>query len=234
MTENEFLIELKKIDINITEEQKKQLNRYYELLIEWNEKINLTAITDKKQVYLKHFYDCLTISKVYDFSKKIKICDVGSGAGFPGIVLKIVFPNLEIELVDSLMKRIKFLNLVIEELNLKNINTTHARIEEFTLMHKEEFDIVTARAVTNLRTLVEITSPTLKILGKMIFLKGDIEQEVKESTNAIEKLNLSIENIQKFNLPVEESKRSIIVIRKERATPKKYPRKFAEIKNKPL
>ena len=234
MTENKFIEELKKINIELNQKQLEQLKKYYELLIEWNEKINLTAITEKEQVYLKHFYDSLTINKVYDLNKKIKVCDMGTGAGFPGIVLKIVFPNLQIELVDSLMKRIKFLDLVIKELELKDITTNHARIEEYSIKHIEEYDLITARAVTNLRMLTEISSQALKIKGKMIFLKGDSKEEIEESLNTLKILNLKLEKVEKFTLPIENSNRSLIIISKENKTPKKYPRKFSEIKNKPL
>ena len=234
MTENKFIEELKKINIELNQKQLEQLKKYYELLIEWNEKINLTAITEKEQVYLKHFYDSLTINKVYDLNKKIKVCDMGTGAGFPGIVLKIVFPNLQIELVDSLMKRIKFLDLVIKELELKDITTNHARIEEYSIKHIEEYDLITARAVTNLRMLTEISSQALKIKGKMIFLKGDSKEEIEESLNTLKILNLKLEKVEKFTLPIENSNRSLIIISKENKTPKKYPRKFSEIKNKQL
>lgn len=234
MTENKFIEELKKINIELNQKQLEQLKKYYELLIEWNEKINLTAITEKEQVYLKHFYDSLTMNKVYDLNKKIKVCDMGTGAGFPGIVLKIVFPNLQIELVDSLMKRIKFLDLVIKELELKDITTNHARIEEYSIKHIEEYDLITARAVTNLRMLTEISSQALKIKGKMIFLKGDSKEEIEESLNTLKILNLKLEKVEKFTLPIENSNRSLIIISKENKTPKKYPRKFSEIKNKPL
>ena len=234
MTENKFIEELKKINIELNQKQLEQLKKYYELLIEWNEKINLTAITEKEQVYLKHFYDSLTINKVYELNKKIKVCDMGTGAGFPGIVLKIVFPNLQIELVDSLMKRIKFLDLVIKELELKDITTNHARIEEYSIKHIEEYDLITARAVTNLRMLTEISSQALKIKGKMIFLKGDSKEEIEESLNTLKILNLKLEKVEKFTLPIENSNRSLIIISKENKTPKKYPRKFSEIKNKPL
>ena len=234
MTENKFIEELKKINIELNQKQLEQLKKYYELLIEWNEKINLTAITEKEQVYLKHFYDSLTINKVYELNKKIKVCDMGTGAGFPGLVLKIVFPNLQIELVDSLMKRIKFLDLVIKELELKDITTNHARIEEYSIKHIEEYDLITARAVTNLRMLTEISSQALKIKGKMIFLKGDSKEEIEESLNTLKILNLKLEKVEKFTLPIENSNRSLIIISKENKTPKKYPRKFSEIKNKPL
>ena len=234
MTESKFIEELKNLEININDKQLIQLNKYYELLKEWNEKINLTSIIEKDQVYLKHFYDSLTLSKVYDFNKNIKICDIGTGAGFPGIVLKIMFPNLKIVLVDALMKRINFLNLVIEELKLENIIAIHERMEDYAYKHEEEFDIITARAVSNLPTLLEISAKSLKQKGKMLFLKGDIKEELLLSNNAIRLLNLNIEKVEEFLLPIENSKRSIVVIEKVGKTPNNYPRKFSDIKKKPL
>ncbi len=149
MSEKEFVEELKKININITELQLNQLNKYYELLVEWNKVMNLTGITEKKDVYLKHFYDSLTLSKIVNLNNYSSLCDIGTGAGFPGMVLKIVYPNLNVTLVDSLNKRINFLNEVIKKLELTKIETVHSRIEEF----KGSFDIVTARAVSQLNIL---------------------------------------------------------------------------------
>ena len=234
MNSNEFIEELNKLGINITEEKLNLLEKYYNLLIEWNEKINLTAITDKEEVYLKHFYDSLTLIKAYDLTKEIKICDVGTGAGFPGIVLKIVFDNLDITLVDALNKRIIFLNEVIKELNLKNIVAIHARAEDFAKQNIEKFDIVTSRAVAKLNVLNELCIPMLKINGYFIPMKANIEEELENSKNSIKELNTKLEDVISFNLPKENSNRNIVKIKKLGKTKEKYPRKFDKITKNPL
>lgn len=229
MNEKEFIIELDKIGINISDLQLKQLNKYYELLIEWNKVMNLTGITEKKDVYLKHFYDSLTINKIIDLNNYSTLCDIGTGAGFPGMVLKIVFPNLNITLVDSLNKRINFLNKVIEELDLKNIVCVHSRVEEF----KGNFDIVTARAVSQLNVLLEYSIPLVKVNGYFIPLKASIDEEIKSSSNAFNELKCEIIDKIEFLLPFENSNRTLLKIKKNGIN-SKYPRKFNEIKNKPL
>ena len=234
MNQNSFIEELKKINIEITQKQLDQLERYYELLVEWNEKINLTNITEKEQVYLKHFYDSLTISKVIDFNNIDNLCDIGTGAGFPGLVLKIVFPNLKVTLVDSLNKRINFLNEVINELNLNEITTVHSRAEEFAKQNIEKFDIVTARAVAHLSILLEYSIPMVKINKYFVAMKGIISEELEESKNSLKILNSKIIQIEKFKLPIEESNRTIIKIEKMDKTNKKYPRKNSDIKKKRL
>ena len=209
MNNNEFLEELKKINIELTKEQKSQLEKFYQLLIEWNKQINLTRITDKEDVYLKHFYDSLTIAKVIDLSKIDTLCDVGTGAGFPGIVLKIVYPNLKITLVDSLQKRINYLNQITKELNLKDIKAIHTRGEDY----KETFDVVTSRAVANIETLVKYTMHLVNKKGIFIAMKGNIDNEL---TNPIEKKlsrKYKIIKIEKFQLPKENSERSLVVIK---------------------
>lgn len=234
MTENNFIKELDLIGIEIDNQQLNKLNMYYKLLIEWNEKINLTAITEKEQVYLKHFYDSLTLNKIIELKKESSLCDIGTGAGFPGIVLKILFPNLKVTLVDSLKKRIDFLNLVIKELQLEDIVAIHTRSEEFALAHREEFDIVTARAVAPLNILLEYTVPMVKKGKYFIAMKGNLEKEQKTFDNAMKLLKTSIKDIEEFTLPIEMSKRTLIKFEKLEITNKKYPRKFSDIKNKPL
>lgn len=230
MNKEVFLDELEKINITATEEQIQKLDILYHLLIEWNEKINLTAITNEKEVYLKHFYDSLTLIKAIDLNKNIKICDVGSGAGFPGVVLKIFFPNLDITLVDSLQKRINYLNEIIKELDLKNITAVHARMEEYSKKHEEEYDIITSRAVGNTKLLTEISVKALKINGKLILMKGNLEQELNNINNLFNDLGVKLENIVKFKLPIEESNRSLVIIKKTTKTPNKYPRRIDKIK----
>lgn len=234
MFKEEFISELEKLNIILTKKQLQQLDLYYMLLKEWNEKINLTAIIEENQVYLKHFYDSITLSKVIDLNRTISLCDIGTGAGFPGIVLKIVFPSLKITLVDSLNKRINFLNLVIEKLELKDIIAVHGRMEEYAKNHIEEFDIVTARAVSHLSNLLEYGSIACKIDGNLIFMKSEVEEELKEAKNAIKVLNLKIDKVETFLLPFEQSKRTIVSIKKVSKTPNKYPRKFSEIKKNRL
>ena len=184
-----FIEETKKLGLTLTDKQLSQLEEYYNLLIEWNEKINLTRIIEKEDVYLKHFYDSLTLSKVIDLSKNLSLCDIGTGAGFPGIVLKICFPNLKITLVDSLQKRINFLNEVINKLNLKNIEAIHDRAENYAKNHREEYDIVTSRAVANLRVLSELSIPMVKVEGYFIPMKATIDEELEEAKDIINKLS---------------------------------------------
>ncbi|MBQ3510831.1 MAG: 16S rRNA (guanine(527)-N(7))-methyltransferase RsmG [Bacilli bacterium] len=209
MNKEEFIISIKELGIELTEEQLVKLNKFYNLLIEWNEKINLTRITEEKEVYLKHFYDSLTISKVVDLSTKETLCDVGTGAGFPGIVLKIVFPNLKITLVDSLLKRVNYLNAIISDLKLENIHAIHSRGEDF----KEKFDVVTARAVANIEKLLGFTMHLVNKEGMFIAMKGNIEEEM--TSEVINKINkkYQITEINKFLLPKENSNRSLVVIK---------------------
>lgn len=233
MTNEEFIKELEKLNVFLNEEQLNKLEKYYELLIEWNKKINLTRITEKKDVYLKHFYDSITLNKAIDLNQNLKVCDLGTGAGFPGIVLKIVFPNLHITLVDALNKRIEFLKLVIKELNLKNIEAIHQRGENFIRNNRNTYDLITCRAVSKLNTISEICIPGVKINGYFIPMKAQIEEEIKD-TKFLELLNSKIENIISFTLPYEESIRNLIVIKKIKDTDKLYPRTFDKISKRPL
>lgn len=234
MNKSLFIEELKKLNIEISEKQLKQLDNYYKLIVEWNQKINLTRIIDEDDAYLKHFYDSATIVKIIDLTKENSLCDLGSGAGFPGIVLKILFPNLEIKLVDSLNKRVSFLNLVINELDLKNIEAIHSRIEDFAITNEEKFDVVTARAVAPLNILLELGSRLVKIDKYFIAMKANISQEIISSEKAISKLGFINEEIIEFNLPIENSNRSLIRLKKKNKTSKMYPRKFSVIDKNPL
>lgn len=233
MTNEEFIEELKKLNITLTQEQLNQLEKYYELLIEWNKRINLTRIVEKKDVYLKHFYDSITLIKAIDLTKGQELCDIGTGAGFPGIVLKIVFPHLNITLVDALNKRIEFLKLVIKELNLKSINAIHERAEIFIRQNKNKFDIITCRAVAKLNIISEICIPGLKINGYFIPMKAQIEEEIKD-TKFLDKLNSKLENIVSFKLPYENSIRNLVVIKKISSTNDMYPRNYDKISKYPL
>ncbi len=230
MNQNKFIEELEKINIKLTENQLNQLEIYYNLLIEWNQKMNLTSITKKEDVYLKHFYDSLTINKIIDLTKEETLCDIGTGAGFPGMVLKIVFPNLNITLVDSLNKRLEFLKELSTKLDLKNIEFVHMRAEEYALKNREKFDVVTARAVSHLSNLLEYSIPIVKTEKYFIAMKANIEKEKKEAENALKLLNSKIEKELNFHLPIENSNRTLLKIKKEKITNKKYPRKTSEIK----
>ena len=214
MNKDEFIEELKKTNIILNKKQLEQLDIYYHLLIEWNQKINLTRITLEKDVYLKHFYDSLTLSRVIDLNDDIKLCDIGTGAGFPGIVLKIVFPSIKMTLVDSLLKRINFLNIVIDKLELKDIETIHCRAEDYAKKNKNKFDIVTSRAVSRLNNLLEYSIPLLKKNGYFIPMKANCDDELKEVKHILKEKSLIIEQIDEFNLPFENSHRTIIKIKK--------------------
>ena len=225
-----FIEETKKLGITLTDLQLEKLNQFYELLISWNQKMNLTRITEKEDVYLKHFYDSLTLSKVIDLNQDLTLCDVGSGAGFPGIVLKICFPNLKITLLDSLQKRVNYLNEIIKELDLKDIEAIHTRAEEYAKQNREKFDIVTARAVANLKMLSELCIPMVKVNGLFIAMKANIEEEIENSTEILKKLDSKIEKIETFYLPIENSIRNIILIEKLKPTNTLYPRRIEKIK----
>jgi len=233
MNKDRSIIEVENLGIEITDKKLEQLEKYYELLIEYNKVMNLTGITEKEDVYLKHFYDSLTIAKIIDLNTENSLCDLGSGAGFPGIVIKIFYPNLKIILVDSLNKRINFLNMVIKELELENIEAIHNRIEDYAIENKEKFDVVTARAVAPLNILLELGINLVKVEKYFIAMKGNIETE-PDYNNAIKKLNCSLGNIIKFKLPIEQSNRSLIKIIKQIPTPKLFPRKYSEVKKRPL
>ena len=233
MNKEEFVFELKKIGIKIENDMLSKLDTYYKMLINYNEHTNLTRITKEKEVYLKHFYDSLTIAKVIDLSNQ-SLLDIGSGAGFPGIVLKVVYPNLKITLLDSLNKRVIFLNDVIEKLDLKGIKAVHTRAEDYILENREKFDIVTSRAVANLSILSELCIPYVKIGGYFIAMKTDDKNEIINAKKAIETLGSVIKDTVYFELPIDHSKRSLIKIEKNVKTSLKYPRKFNEIKKKSL
>lgn len=224
MNKDRFYVELNILGIVINDLQKKQLEKYYKFLLEWNEKINLTTIIKEDEVYLKHFYDSLTISKIIDFNKVDTLCDVGSGAGFPGVVLKIIFPNLNITLLDSLNKRVIYLNKLIEHLELTKIIAVHGRAEEFARTNREKYDVVVARAVAPLQILLEYCIPMTKVHGNFIAMKANISQEIKESEEIAKLLASNIEKQEEFFLPIENSVRTIIKYKKNEITNLKFPR----------
>ena len=218
--------ECERMQIDIKENQIEKFYIYMNLLLEWNQKINLTAITDCDEIIIKHFIDSLTICKY--LKKESSVVDVGTGAGFPGIPIKIVREDLNIILVDSLNKRIRFLEEIIKKLELENIKAIHSRAEEFgrNIKYREKFDYATSRAVANLSTLSEYLIPLVKIKGKVISMKGStIDEELEESKKAINVLGGKILNIDEFNLPSSDIKRNIVIIEKVKNTPNKYPRK---------
>lgn len=233
MHKEEFIKALNNLGIDITDEQLSKLDMYYKMIIDYNSHTNLTRITEEKEVYLKHFYDSLTLIKATKLDNQT-LLDVGTGAGFPGLVLKIVFPNLKVTLVDSLNKRIMFLNSVIENLGLNDIEAIHARAEEYAVNNKEAFDIVTSRAVANLNTLSELCIPMVKQGGYFISMKSDAKEEIKDANTAIKTLGGVIKDTIIFNLPFDAGLRTLIKIEKVSKTSSKYPRKFSEIKKKPL
>lgn len=233
MNKNDFINELNKIGVILSEHQLNQLDKYYNMLVEYNKNINLTAITEYNQVLLKHFYDSLTLAKAIELTNQ-KVCDIGTGAGFPGIVLKIAYPNLEITLVESLTKRCVFLNEVIKELGLEDIKVVNQRAEEFSQNNIEYFDIITSRAVAKLNILLELSIKSLKIGGYYIALKANVDEEIKSISTCLTKLNASLESITTFNLPIDNSLRNIIKIKKDGPTPLSYPRRYNEIKKRPL
>ncbi len=221
----------KQIDSKLSEVQRKQYYRYFELIAEYNKVMNLTGIDDYEGVYLKHYYDSLTVADEIEKIKPQTIADVGSGAGFPGIVLAIYFPDIKFSLIEPLTKRIKFLEVVVSELGLENVELINERVEDIDM----QFDIVTSRAVARLNILLELCAPVCKVGGYVLTLKGPkVTEEIKEADNAIKKLGLTVTASEKLILPIEESTRYNVYFEKIKETPSKYPRNFGQIKKKPL
>ncbi|MGP4069034.1 16S rRNA (guanine(527)-N(7))-methyltransferase RsmG [Halobacillus sp. B29] len=234
---NTFLESLKNQGIELSEHQQQQFHKYFEILVEWNEKMNLTAITDKEGVYLKHFYDSLTASFYYDFTKPLRICDVGAGAGFPSLPLKIVFPHLKVTIVDSLKKRITFLNHLAHELGLDDVAFYHDRAENFgkNAKFREGYDLVMARAVARMSVLSELCLPLTAKGGHFMAMKGpNLADEMEDAALAIQTVGGEVENVHTFTLPEEDSERNIAIIEKRRKTPKKYPRKAGTPNKAPI
>ncbi|WP_391206035.1 16S rRNA (guanine(527)-N(7))-methyltransferase RsmG [Psychrobacillus sp. L4] len=228
MNEEQFIQGLREKGIELNTKQVQQFKRYFELLVEWNEKMNLTAITDEPSVYLKHFFDSISASFYEDFTGSYSVCDVGAGAGFPSIPLKICYPNLKVTIVDSLNKRIQFLTHLSKELQLSNVNFVHARAEEFgqNAEYREKYDIVTARAVARLSVLAELCVPLVKIGGRFIAMKAaSALDELKDAKKALQILGSEKSAEYSFLLPVEDSERMLYVFSKTKSTPKRYPRK---------
>ena len=232
-----FQSKLNELNISLTDKMYQQFDRYYEILVEWNKVMNLTGITEYEEVNEKHFVDSLSIVKIQDLNNIESVIDIGTGAGFPGIPLKIAFPHLKITLLDSLNKRIKFLNEVIDQLQLQDIETIHGRAEDFAKQkeYRESYDLCVSRAVANLSTLSEYCLPYVKIGGLFIpYKSGEIEEELNNSEKAVKILGGSIKDVVKFELPGTDIKRSFIKMEKKKHTAKKYPRKAGLPAKEPL
>lgn len=232
-----FEKKLNELGIVLSEVQKQQFDQFYELLVEWNKVMNLTGITEYEEVNEKHFVDSLSIVKAIDMETVHTVIDVGTGAGFPGIPLKIAFPHLKIVLLDSLNKRIKFLNEVIDQLGLTDISTIHGRAEDYAKQaeYREQFDLCVSRAVANLSTLSEYCIPYVQVGGMFIpYKSGEIDEEVVQAKKAVHLLGGKLENVVKFQLPESEISRSFVKIKKINNTTKKYPRKSGLPAKEPL
>ena len=229
MNKEQFINEITKLNINYTNEMIEKLEKYYEILYTENKKYNLTAITDKKEVFLKHFFDSLTITKIVDLDNQ-SLIDVGTGAGFPGIVLKIFFPKLDVTLLDSTTKKCIFLTKIVEELQLEKVKIINKRAEVYSKENREKYDIVTSRAVAPLKHLLEYSIPMLKVNGTFIALKSNITDEMKNIDKYYQRLSLKNETILQFQLPYENSLRTIYKVEKYNITEKKYPRQYSQIK----
>lgn len=232
MNKEQFIEELKKINIKLSDEQIEKLNIYKECLIEYNEHTNVTAIKNEEGIYLKHFYDSLTMQKY--IKENCIILDIGTGAGFPGMVLAIINPDCHFVLLDSNNKKIKFLEFLNKKIKLENVEFVNKRAEDYVHLNLEKFDIVTSRAVADLRILAELSLPALKLNGLFIPMKSSFEKELIESKETIEILGGKVKIIEEIKLPIEESKRTILIIEHIKKTDTAYPRSYDKILKKPL
>lgn len=236
MTIDRFIEELKKINIELTEEQLNKLKKYADFLLEYNKTTNLTAIRDVEGVYLKHFYDSLLVfdCDLVDYSKVNSLIDIGTGAGFPGVVIKIMYPNINLTLLDSNNKKTKFLEELVKVLELDNVAIVNDRAENYVKNHRHEFDITIARAVSELRIIAELCLPLTKVDGYFIALKGNYVPEIKLASDAIKKLNSEIISVKEKMLPIENAYRSILYIKLNKKIDDIYPRRYEQIIKKPL
>ncbi|MFB7138444.1 16S rRNA (guanine(527)-N(7))-methyltransferase RsmG [Gottfriedia sp. NPDC056225] len=237
MNKEQFIAALKDKGIHLSDFQLKQFDIYFHTLVEWNNKMNLTAITEEEEVYLKHFYDSISASFYFNFDDEMTICDIGAGAGFPSIPIKICFPSIRLTIVDSLQKRITFLNHLAKELQLENVTFIHDRAETFAKKAgmRESFDVVTARAVARMSVLTELCLPLVKQDGYFVALKGAAgHEELDKAKYAIKTLGGEVKSINHFTLPGEDSDRNIVIVEKKRKTPNKYPRKPGTPGKEPL
>lgn len=237
MNPEQFAHQLAQYGLHLSASQLEQFRLYYQLLVEWNKRINLTALTEEGEVYLKHFYDSLTAAFFYDFNPQLKLADVGAGAGFPSLPLKICFPHLKVTIVDSRAKRITFLHHLVELLGLTQVDLYHARAEELGQQdeHREQYDLVLARAVARFNVLSELCLPLVKVGGTFLALKGSKgEAELQEGKGALRQLGGELIHLHRFHLPLGGGERQLITIGKKRATPKRYPRQPGLPAKKPL
>ncbi|MBP2002353.1 16S rRNA (guanine527-N7)-methyltransferase [Paenibacillus shirakamiensis] len=236
-TQQQFVDLLVKQDVQVDERQLEQFELYFQELISWNERMNLTGITERDQVYIKHFYDSLTLAFHVDMTEVGRMIDVGSGAGFPGIPLKILFPHLKLTIVDSLNKRISFLQNLVNTLDLKGVTLVHSRAEDLArkVDHRDQYDLATARAVARLSVLNEFCLPFVKTGGHFVAMKGnDPTEELKEASYSLKELRGKVTNNYRLELPNDQSERHLIIIRKRSFTPNKYPRKAGTPLKTPL
>lgn len=236
-TAAQFVDLLQERDLTLTPNQLQQFELYYQELVSWNEKMNLTGITERNQVYTKHFYDSLSLAFFLDMNEVKSLADIGSGAGFPGIPLKICFPHLKLTIVDSLNKRISFLQHVCDTLGLTDVQLIHGRAEDVArlFVHRDAYDVVTARAVARLSLLNEFCLPFTRKDGYFAAMKGnDPSEELIEAKRSFKELRAELQRVESFSLPIEDSSRHIVFIRKTGATPAKYPRKAGVPAKSPL
>ncbi len=230
----EFKELVNKLNISINDDMLNKYALYYEKLIEVNEYMNLTTITEENEVYIKHFYDSLTLNLAINDLKNISLCDVGAGAGFPSVPLAIAREDINVTIIDSLNKRINFLNDLISYININNVKAFHYRAEDYAKEKRDSFDVVTARAVARLNILSELCLPLVKIGGLFVAMKAELSEELDEARNAIKILGGEIVKVIDLELPNNMGKRNIVIIKKVKSADKKYPRAFAKIKERPL
>lgn len=226
MTKEEFILYCDKLNIKISEELYSKFFTYFEMLVEWNNKFNMTTILEEKDVFLLHFYDSLCLSKVVDLNRKVSLCDFGTGAGFPGLPIAIVFSNVNVTLVESNGKKCMFLNAVKEALKLENVTIINDRIENFGSKEREKFDIVTCRAVTSIPMILEMATSLVKVDGVLVPLKSNCEEELIKYSYLENELGIKLIKKDVYNLPFNDAYRVIPVYKKEKVTDKKYPRSY--------
>lgn len=231
MNKEEFINYCKEINVEINEEIYNIFEEYYELLVEWNSKFNMTSILDKKQVFLLHFYDSICLSKYIDLKSKKTLCDFGTGAGFPGMVIAILFKNINVTLIESNQKKCEFLKYIKEKFNLNNVNVICSRIEIFGINNREIFDYVTCRAVTSLPIIIELSTSVLKVNGILAPLKTECSEELNNQ-KILDEFNLKLINGYRYTLPIQNSNRMIPILKKVAITPKKYPSNYSAIVKK--
>lgn len=229
MNKDEFIKETNLLGINLTDEELAKFEEYKEILKEYNKKFNLTSITNDNEIYLKHFYDSLCITKAQELLNASSLLDIGTGAGFPGIPVAIVNKDIKITLVESNKKKCEFLKVVKDSLNLQNVEIINARAEDFAKTNREKFEVATSRAVANLSILLELEFPALSVGGVLIALKSNVQEELENSKSILKELNGTIKNTIEYTLPYEESKRTLLIIQKQLPTNSKYPRQYSQI-----